>query len=266
VQEVRDIGAGEHGAQLESEAVRFDRVLELAGLDGAAHVVGEQPDPLTLAVGDTVADRTVGGRDLDCHRGEEAALGPVATGDRIEETVAQHTQSGFLARQHDLRQSYARSPEAAITEKRVRTVQTPATDAIHGAVEPDGFDTGRWDYGIDAKIGGLDDRPNPGHVLCAALAGCMDSTIRMLAEHLRVEIDRLEVEVVGDVDLRGCLDMSASVRPGFRRISCRIDLRPADGTDPRLSRMLLEHAERLCVTLDTLRNGVPVHVSAVPES
>jgi hypothetical protein len=27
--------------------------------------------------------------------------------------------------------------------------------------------------------------------------------------------------------------------------------------------MLLTHAERLCVTLDTLRNGVPVEVSAV---
>lgn len=171
------------------------------------------------------------------------------------------TQTGFIARQQELRKRYIRSPEAAITEKRVRTVETPTTDVLHGAVASDGFQNGRWDYGIDAKIGGLDDRPNPGHVLCAALAGCMDSTIRMLAEHLGVEIDQLEVEVVGDVDVRGCLAMSASVRPGFRRIACHVRLKPAPGTDPARLRTLLEHAERLCVTLDTLRHGVPVEVA-----
>jgi len=172
-----------------------------------------------------------------------------------------NTRSALIARQDELRNEYRRNPSEAITIKRVRTVQTASTDAFHGTVSPDGFANGVWNYGIDAKVGGLDDLPNPGHVLCAALAACMDSTIRMLAERLGVIIEELEVEIIGDVDVRGCLAMEASVRPGFRELSCTVSCRPAAGSDPKTLAMIFDHAERLCVTLDTLRNGVPIVVS-----
>jgi len=171
------------------------------------------------------------------------------------------TRSALIARQHELRTKYIHDPSDAITIKRVRTVQTASTDTVHGTVVPDGFASAVWKYGIDAKVGGLDDLPNPGHLLCAALAACMDSTIRMLAERLGVIIEELEVEIVGDVDVRGCLAMESSVRPGFRELGCNVSCRPANGTDPKTFAMLLDHAERLCVTLDTLRNGVPIVVS-----
>lgn len=172
------------------------------------------------------------------------------------------TQSALAARQRQLSTTYGRNPPDAITSKRVRTVQTASTDAIHGTVVPDGFASEAWKYGIDAKVGGLDDLPNPGHVLCAALAACMDSTIRMLADRLGVVIEELEVEIVGDVDVRGCLAMESSVRPGFREISCNVSCRPSEGTDPKTIAAIFDHAERLCVTLDTLRNGVPIVVSS----
>lgn len=163
----------------------------------------------------------------------------------------------------------ARSPTHSFWPSATRSLSGPspapisaATDAIHGSVVPDGFSSEIWNYGLDAKVGGLDDLPNPGHVLCAALAACMDSTMRMLAERLGVIIEELEVEVVGDVDVRGCLAMDASVRPGFRGLSCNVNCRPAEGTDPKSLAMIFDHAERLCVTLDTLRNGVPIVVSA----
>lgn len=171
------------------------------------------------------------------------------------------TRSALSARQRDLRTRYVGDPSAARTVKRVRTVQTASTDAVHGSVVPEGFANTVWDYGIDSKVGGLDDLPNPGHVLCAALAACMDSTIRMLAERLGVIIEELEVEVEGDVDVRGCLAMEASVRPGFRELSCTVSCRPAAATDPKDLALIFDHAERLCVTLDTLRNGVPIVVS-----
>jgi uncharacterized OsmC-like protein len=44
-----------------------------------------------------------------------------------------------------------------------------------------------FEYGIDEKVGGLSDRPNPGDLLCAALAACEDGTIRMVAGLLGVE-------------------------------------------------------------------------------
>ena len=167
-----------------------------------------------------------------------------------------------LSRQAGLRRTYAADPGQAISEKRVHTTERPTTDAVHGTVVVDRFPGVAWDYGIDRKVGGLDDLPNPGHLLCAALAACMDSTIRMLAGHLGVGIERLEVDVEGDVDVRGCMAMDNAVRPGFRRLECTVRLQPAAGADPQQVRILAAQAERLCVTLDTLRNGVPVTVTS----
>lgn len=172
-----------------------------------------------------------------------------------------HTNSAVSARQAALCRRYAEDPLQAVTLKRVRTAQTTATDALHGtALAPD-FPGSAWHYGIDAKVGGLDDLPNPGHLLCAALAACMDSTVRILAAHLDVPIAHLEVDVSGEVDVRGCLAVDTRVRPGFRGMRCEVRIQTPPDVDEKLVHAILRQARRSCVTLDTLRNGVPVEVS-----
>lgn len=166
--------------------------------------------------------------------------------------------------QAPLRQLYSEQPEEAITFKRVRAVNAADSDLMHGSVvatAPE-YDDVVWRYGTDRKLGGPHDAPNGGEILCAALAACMDNIYRMLADHLGVELVDLEVEVTGDVDLRGCMAIDPDVRPGFRWIAVDARVGPAPGTDPRLVDALTKGAERLCVTLDTLREGVPVEVRA----
>jgi uncharacterized OsmC-like protein len=163
-------------------------------------------------------------------------------------------------RQEPLGPLYRKDPTKALSYKEVRTLFTGTSDAVHGRVSPTGFPEIAWDYGIDDKVGGFDDLPNPGHLLCAALAACMDSTVRMIADRLGVRIERLEVEVNGDADVRGCLAMSRSVRPGFRQMQCRLALELDPGVDSQAGAMLVRQAEKLCVTLDTLRNGTPIGV------
>ncbi len=154
--------------------------------------------------------------------------------------------NSLVARRQDpLRPLYREDPTKALSYKEVRTLYTGATDAVHGRIFPTGFPEVAWDYGIDDTVGGFDDLPNPGHLLCAALAAC---------------IERLEVEVNGDADVRGCLAMSRSVRPGFRQMQCRLALELDPGADPQVGAMLVRQAEKLCVTLDTLRNGTPIAV------
>ncbi len=173
-----------------------------------------------------------------------------------------HETSLMAQRQRPLRAHYREEPSAAITTKQVRTVDAAATDPVHGAVEAVGaFPTSHWAFGIDRKIGGDGDLPNPGHLLCAALAACEDSTIRMVADHLGVEVSTLEVTVVGEVDCRGCLAMDATVPVGFRSLDVRVCLKVAPGTDPRREQQLRDAADQLCVNLDTLRRGIPVSVS-----
>ncbi len=59
--------------------------------------------------------------------------------------------------------------------------------------------------GVHRAVGGPHDMPTPGDLLCAALASCQDSAVRMVANRLGVEILALEVRVTAQVDVRGAL-------------------------------------------------------------
>jgi uncharacterized OsmC-like protein len=106
--------------------------------------------------------------------------------------------------------------------------------------------------GVHEAVGGLHDAPTPGDMLCAALAACQDSSIRMVANVLGVEIESLEVEVDGDVDVRGTLGMDESVPVGFINLRCDVHLKVAEGTDARKLKKLIVAAERCCVIQQTL--------------
>jgi uncharacterized OsmC-like protein len=100
-------------------------------------------------------------------------------------------------------------------------------------------------------------------MLCAALAACLDSSLRMLAEHLGIALEFLAVQVDAEVDVRGCLLVARSVPVGFQRMRCGVQLRPAGEVDDDKLQMLLAAAEASCVVLQTLRNGVSVETQIV---
>jgi uncharacterized OsmC-like protein len=159
-------------------------------------------------------------------------------------------------RQLPLRELYRDQPSEAISAKRART--SGSGDLFHGEVEVgDGYGV-RFHYGIDRKVGGLHDLPNPGDLLLAALAGCLDSTIRMVADLMAVELTELSVDVTGDADVRGALMIDPEAPVGFRQISCAVEIKSAD--DPDRVQQLVVLAQQCCVTLQTLRAGVGVEV------
>lgn len=165
-------------------------------------------------------------------------------------------------RQAPLVANYHQRPEDAVIVKRARTVPGSEPDPFHTAVTVDGpYPDEVWNLGIDHKVGGDHDLPNPAEMLLAALAGCHASTLRMVADNLQVAIKSLEVEAHGAVDSRGCLAMDDEVAVGFETIHLDVHLEVADGVDPSRVALLEELAERLCVTADTLRRGVDLRVS-----
>jgi uncharacterized OsmC-like protein len=172
--------------------------------------------------------------------------------------------SAVAARQAPLRVAYAKNPQRALTRKTARTSATriSANDPFHGEVEiGEGFDVSLV-FGLDRHVGGLNDAPNPGDLLCAALAACQDGAIRMVANLLGVELTALEVEVSGELDVRGCLGVDADVRVGFDALTCGVRLAAAEGTDRRRLDLLIDAAERCCVNLDSLRGGLDVVTTA----
>jgi uncharacterized OsmC-like protein len=161
-------------------------------------------------------------------------------------------------RQNPLRERYRRVPAEAWIRDGAQTINGCGGDPFHGAVIPANNAGAPMCFGIHRAVGGDHDYPNPGDLLSAALAACLDSTLRMLADHLGVRLQSLEVKVEAECDVRGCLLVERSVPVGFQKMRCSVRLQPEGQVEPERLQTLLGAAEGSCVVLQTLRNGVTV--------
>ena len=160
--------------------------------------------------------------------------------------------------QAQLRMQYKQTPALAMVTDHARTCGTDPADPFHSLVEPmDGCGVS-VPVGVHRAVGGLHDAPTPGDMLCAALAACQDSAVRMVANRLGIEIIALEVRVKAQVDVRGALGMEADVPVGFQSMTCDIDLKVEEGTPSKLLEVLSSAAQRCCVVQQTLHQPPPV--------
>jgi len=162
--------------------------------------------------------------------------------------------------QRPIRQRYKDDPQAAQIRLRVRSAQADLGDPLHctavGVSTPDIS----WRSGAHPAVGGTGDVPCSGDLLLGALAACQETTIRMVAANMGIELASLEIEIEADWDARGTLAMG-DYPIGLTAVRCttRVTL-PQDVKGDRAER-LLRSAEKYCVVLNTLRGGVPVESS-----
>jgi uncharacterized OsmC-like protein len=159
--------------------------------------------------------------------------------------------------QTPIRQRYSDDPQAAQIRLRVRTVKSDLSDPLHCAAVAVSTPDITWRSGAHAAVGGSGDVPCSGDLLLGALAACQETTIRMVAANMGIELAALEVEIEADWDARGTLAMG-DFPIGLTAIRCttRVTV-PQDVKGERADR-LLRSAEKYCVVLNTLRSGVPV--------
>lgn len=161
-------------------------------------------------------------------------------------------------RQHPLREHYRSVPADAWISDGAQTVSACGGDPFHGVVVPANGADAPVQFGIHRAVGGFHDNPNPGDLLCAALAACFDSTLRMIADHRGIHLEFLEVKVTSECDVRGCLLVESAVPVGFQRMRCGVQLQTKDHVDEDAIKMLLATAEHSCVVMQTLRSGIAV--------
>lgn len=161
-------------------------------------------------------------------------------------------------RQDQLCERYRSDANDARIKDRATAVHDRADDPFHGVVMPGEGHDATWRFGIHRAVGGDHDLPNPGDILCAALAACLDSTLRMIADRLGIRIDALEIAASAEADVRGTLIVDRAVPVGFQRMQCSIRLQTDGGTDPVKLQKLRAAAEHSCVVMQTLRAGVQV--------
>ena len=93
-------------------------------------------------------------------------------------------------RQAALKERYETDPETAMVTDHARSVSmhVPANQPLHGSVELGKASPQILDIALHEGVGGYSDLPVPGDMLCGAIAGCLDSVIRVIANHLAIEL------------------------------------------------------------------------------
>ena len=161
-------------------------------------------------------------------------------------------------RQDPLIKKYAQNPSSATIVDTARTSGGTTEHPFHGTVligQPSSQKS--FDFGIHRAIGG-EGEPNPGDLLCGAIAACLDSAIRIIANRLGVGLDDLAVVVEGEVDVRGTLRVDESVPVGFQKLNVDIEIAPVEELNRALVKRLVRAAEKSCVNLQTLFNSTAV--------
>lgn len=111
--------------------------------------------------------------------------------------------------------------------------------------------------GVHKAVGGDHDFPNPGDLLCASLASCFESTIRLISNKLRIELIETKIKVIAQIDVRGTLLFDTSVPVEFQTMHIDV-LIVAKNTNEKLLNTLINGAKRSCIIYQTIKKGIPI--------
>jgi uncharacterized OsmC-like protein len=110
-------------------------------------------------------------------------------------------------------------------------------------------------------LGGEDKAANPVEYALASLGSCQAITYRVWAAQLGVKLDKVEIDIDGDIDLRGFFGLDDRIRAGFDAVRIRVTLAGPE-SDARY-RELADAVDAHCPVLDLFRNPVPVERAIV---
>lgn len=156
--------------------------------------------------------------------------------------------------QKPLKEKYSSEPHAAQITLKARGSQTGTPIACS-------VDIGRAIYQAEAHsgVGGAGTAACSGDLLLGALAACAQITCQMVATAMGIPFKQIEVEVKGELDLRGTLGLSKDVPVGFETIHLHFDIDAPEAPAEQLDR-LREKTEQYCVVMQTLTHPPLIQV------
>jgi uncharacterized OsmC-like protein len=104
---------------------------------------------------------------------------------------------------------------------------------------------------------GQDTGLNPVEVLLSALSGCMTTSLAYQAANLGLDIESIDSEYEGDIDLKGFLGIDPKVRNGFQEIRVKFRVK-GDATAEQIRELVAKSP-----VFDTISNPVAVKVEVV---
>ena len=108
-------------------------------------------------------------------------------------------------------------------------------------------------------LGGTDEGANPVEYILVGLAGCLNVVGHIVAKELGFTIDKLKIEVVGNINPDRLFGVSDNERAGFKKI----DLKLIPETDAPVEILVkwLKIVQKRCPIKDNLMNITPIGIS-----
>ena len=110
-------------------------------------------------------------------------------------------------------------------------------------------------------LGGTDHGANPVEYLLASYAGCLNVMGHLIAGELGFKLDKLEIEINGDLNPARLFGTSFDERAGFKNI--QVTVKPFADVSSELLQKWIETVESRCPINDNLRAITPVEITVL---
>jgi len=115
----------------------------------------------------------------------------------------------------------------------------------------------KMDYDFPIQFSGEGRGPTVCEVCMGSLAACLTQTIVVHATSRGILIDSINVDVEGDVNLRGFTGIDSSVRPGAQQFRVNLNINSNTASKEQIDE-LYEIGKKFSPAFDTLTNGTSV--------
>jgi uncharacterized OsmC-like protein len=107
-------------------------------------------------------------------------------------------------------------------------------------------------------LGGTDHGANPVEYLLASYAGCLNVMGHLIASELGFKLDKLEIEISGNLNPDRLFGKSFTERAGFKKI--QVTLKPHAQVTPELLKSWIKAVENRCPINDNLGSHTPIDI------
>jgi len=116
--------------------------------------------------------------------------------------------------------------------------------------------------GVHRAVGGHHDHPNSGDILCASLASCFETVLRMVANRMYIKLEMTKVKATANVDVRGTLMIDKTVPVAFQSMGLDIEIKADELVPKKKIQILLSATEQSCIVFQTLKKGIPIVIKS----
>ena len=117
----------------------------------------------------------------------------------------------------------------------------------------------KMQYDYPNQLAGEGRGPTVCEACMGALGACLTQTIAGHATSRGIKIDSIDVNVEGDLDMRGWTGISNDVRPGAQQLRVKMNIKSDTASKDQINE-LYEIGKRFSPAFDTLTNGTSVVV------